>query len=82
MSHKAEAEYVAVEKSEPLRAECGHFLDCLKTGRRQLLTAGKARVLQVLALAQQSLENKPLMRLQGHPLKGLCQVSCSNRVTN
>ena len=55
---KAEAEPVAIESTEPLRAECQHFLDCL-TSRRAPLTDGRegVRVLRVLSACQQALES-------------------------
>ena len=78
-SHKAEAEYVPVEESEPLRAECRHFLECINT-RSTPVTDGPEgeRVLQVLALAQMSLEHKPLWKLSGHPSQGSCEANCSH----
>jgi UDP-2-acetamido-3-amino-2,3-dideoxy-glucuronate N-acetyltransferase len=56
---KADPEYVPVNESEPLQAECKHFLECIET-RTTPVTDGREglRVLQVLAMAQQSLENK------------------------
>ncbi|MBM4312006.1 MAG: oxidoreductase [Deltaproteobacteria bacterium] len=58
---KAEAEYVSVKKSEPLQAECSHFLHCIET-RKAPITDGREglRVLQVLAVAQASLEDRSL----------------------
>jgi len=55
---KAESEPVAIDATEPLRAECAHFLDCVQT-RRQPLTDGAEgmRVLKLLHACQQSLEN-------------------------
>lgn len=42
---------------EPLRAECRHFLDCLKTGRRPRTDGASAlNVLQVLQACQRSLQ--------------------------
>jgi UDP-2-acetamido-3-amino-2,3-dideoxy-glucuronate N-acetyltransferase len=56
---KAEAEYVPVKESEPLRAECSHFIECIVT-RKKPVTDGREglQVLQVLARAQQALEEK------------------------
>jgi len=53
---KAEAEAVKVEMDEPLKAECGHFIDCV-TNAQQPITDGREglRVLQVLAASQRSL---------------------------
>jgi UDP-2-acetamido-3-amino-2,3-dideoxy-glucuronate N-acetyltransferase len=53
---KAEAEYVQVSASEPLRAECQHFLDCIASGNRPR-THGREglAVLDVLAQAETAL---------------------------
>jgi UDP-2-acetamido-3-amino-2,3-dideoxy-glucuronate N-acetyltransferase len=54
---KADPEYVPVEPSEPLKAECVHFLTCIKN-RTAPVTDGNEgyRVLKVLDQAQKSLE--------------------------
>ena len=54
---KAEGEVVALDKQEPLKAECQHFLDCVKT-RATPLTDGREglRVLSILDACQRSLE--------------------------
>ena len=54
---KAEAEPVAIESAEPLRLECAHFLECVRT-RARPRTDGEegVRVLQVLELCQEALE--------------------------
>jgi UDP-2-acetamido-3-amino-2,3-dideoxy-glucuronate N-acetyltransferase len=51
------AEPVPVEKSEPLRSECSHFLDCIRT-RQQPKTDGNEalRVLTVLQQCEQALQ--------------------------
>jgi UDP-2-acetamido-3-amino-2,3-dideoxy-glucuronate N-acetyltransferase len=56
---KAEPVAVELEKSEPLKAECRHFLDCVAT-RKTPLSDGKEglRVLRVLDACQQSLERQ------------------------
>ena len=53
---KAEAEVVKVKIDEPLKAECGHFIDCV-ANRQQPITDGREglRVLQVLQASQRSL---------------------------
>ena len=53
---KNKASIVPMENSEPLRAECMHFLECVKTGSTPK-TDGKngTRVLQVLNACQESL---------------------------
>ncbi len=58
---RAEPEAVPVDPSEPLLAECRHFLHCVGTGVTPI-TDGRegVRVLRVLAEAEQSLaENRP-----------------------
>jgi UDP-2-acetamido-3-amino-2,3-dideoxy-glucuronate N-acetyltransferase len=57
--NKAPGEKVQVEESEPLRNECQHFLDCCRE-RRAPRTDGYEglRVLQVLQMAQASLESE------------------------
>jgi UDP-2-acetamido-3-amino-2,3-dideoxy-glucuronate N-acetyltransferase len=53
---KGEPEYVALEKGEPLRLECLHFIDCVEK-RQTPLTDGSEgyRVLEVLDRAQKSM---------------------------
>ena len=53
---KAVPRVIAIEKSEPLRTECQHFLDCMES-RAEPLTNGHegVRVLEVLGAAGQSL---------------------------
>lgn len=57
---KAEAEPVALEKGEPLRLECAHFLESIATGTTPR-TDGKEglRVLRVLDAASASLKQRP-----------------------
>lgn len=54
---KGGGEAIEVDDSEPLRNECAHFLDCCRA-RRPPRTDGNegVRVLQVLQMAQRSLE--------------------------
>ena len=61
---KADVEYVAVEKSEPLRNECQHFLDCI-AGNSRPRTDGEEglRVLAVLQAAEAALAEN--IRKQG-----------------
>jgi UDP-2-acetamido-3-amino-2,3-dideoxy-glucuronate N-acetyltransferase len=56
VASKEEAEAVPVETEEPLRAECGHFLECVET-RRLPKTDGREGlgVLKVLEASQRSL---------------------------
>lgn len=54
---KAEAERVEVEKDEPLRSECEHFLGCIQSGSRPYTDGEEGlRVLQVLNAAQRSMD--------------------------
>jgi UDP-2-acetamido-3-amino-2,3-dideoxy-glucuronate N-acetyltransferase len=55
---KAEGKAVAIEATEPLKAECQHFLDCVAS-RRQPLTDGREglAVLRVLDACQRSLQS-------------------------
>lgn len=54
--HKAEVECVPFEMAEPLRSECSHFLECVKT-RNKPRTDGEEglRVLRVLEQCQEGL---------------------------
>ena len=56
VASKAEAQKVSVEKKEPLRESCSHFMDCIKD-RKTPLTDGVEglRVLKVLNWAQESM---------------------------
>jgi acetyltransferase-like isoleucine patch superfamily enzyme len=55
--HKSEGEVVELEMSEPLRAECMHFIDCMRTGKTPRTDAAEAlRVLSVLTVCQASLD--------------------------
>lgn len=54
---KAEAVAVELEKAEPLRQECQHFLDCIANRQPPLSDGNEGlRVLRVLGACQQSLE--------------------------
>jgi UDP-2-acetamido-3-amino-2,3-dideoxy-glucuronate N-acetyltransferase len=55
--NKVDAEYISVPQSEPLRAECEHFLQCCADRRIPRTDAHEGvRVLRVLNAAQLSLE--------------------------
>ncbi len=58
VARRAEGTPIELTETEPLLAECSHFLDCIRSGQTPL-TDGKSalRVLQVLATAQKSLES-------------------------
>ena len=54
---RAEAQSIPVDRSEPLRAEVEHFLECVASGRKPRTDAEEAiRVLRVLDACQRSLE--------------------------
>jgi len=57
IAHKAEAENVRLEETEPLREECKHFIECV-VNRQKPRTDGESglRVLRVLDSCQRSLE--------------------------
>jgi UDP-2-acetamido-3-amino-2,3-dideoxy-glucuronate N-acetyltransferase len=57
VARKAEGQVVPLEMSEPLRQECGHFLDCVAS-RNKPHTDGTEglRVLEVLQAGQRSLD--------------------------
>ena len=58
IASKAEAEIVPLEMSEPLRAECQHFLACIQNGDRPKTDGLEGlRVLQILNACQESLDN-------------------------
>jgi UDP-2-acetamido-3-amino-2,3-dideoxy-glucuronate N-acetyltransferase len=53
---KARGEAVALENREPLKAECEHFLDCVRTGTTPISDGAEGlRVLRVLDACQRSL---------------------------
>lgn len=55
---KADPERLDIPQSEPLRAECAHFLDCMQNGSRPSTDGAEGlRVLKVLNAAQRSLDN-------------------------
>ena len=58
--NKADAEPVMVEKSEPLKAECRRFVECIETGQAPVSDGAEGlRVLRVLEAAQAALEISP-----------------------
>lgn len=59
VANRAEAQPVELDKSEPLREECAHFLECLQTRRRPRTDGEEGlRVLSVLQRCQEALERK------------------------
>ncbi len=56
--NKSEAEYLPVEKAEPLRAECAHFVECVRDNKTPLTDGQEGRdVLDVLVRAGESLKS-------------------------
>jgi len=55
--HPEQAELISIERTEPLKAECAHFLECLLT-RNAPKTDGKSglKVLKILEACQESLK--------------------------
>ena len=54
---KKEAEKIPIDKKEPLREECLHFVECIKENIRPMTDGEEAlRVLKVLQACQESLE--------------------------
>lgn len=56
VAEKRDPEFVHVEKGEPLKAECAHFLDCVRTGATPRTDGAEGlRVLRVLTRASDAL---------------------------
>lgn len=59
--HKADARVIPLETTEPLRAECAHFLHCIETRQRPRTDGAEGlRVLRVLQQCQKALEPAPV----------------------
>ena len=59
VAHKEEGEVVSLPKDEPLRRECEHFLDCMRTGRTPRTNGENGlQVLQVLEACGRSLSQQ------------------------
>ncbi len=59
VARKAEGETVPVEPGEPLKAECAHFLECIRTRQTPRTDGAEGlRVLKVLEACQRSLDRK------------------------
>ena len=64
IANKAEGKAVEVVEDEPLRAECDHFLDCVKNRQRPRTDGEEGlRVLQVLNRCQEALEKNCRIRV-------------------
>ena len=57
VARKAEGEVVPLDMSEPLKEECAHFLECIRTRQKPRTDGAEGlRVLQVLQACQRSLD--------------------------
>jgi len=57
VARKAEGEAVALERREPLREECSHFLECVRTRQKPRTDGAEGlRVLKILQACQRSLD--------------------------
>lgn len=64
VAQRALAEQVSVVEEEPLRVECSHFLDCMKSRQRPRTDGEEGlRVLRVLNCCQEAMETNELVRV-------------------
>jgi UDP-2-acetamido-3-amino-2,3-dideoxy-glucuronate N-acetyltransferase len=57
IAHKMDGQSIPVESTEPLLAECVHFLDCIQNNHQPLTNAEEGlRVLKILAASEESLK--------------------------
>ncbi len=57
VTHKKESESIPLDSTEPLLAECLHFLECIQKGKTPKTDAAEGlRVLQVLSASEESLK--------------------------
>ncbi len=62
---KVEATPIALNPDEPLKKECEHFLECIKKGTSPITNAAEAiRVLEVLSMAQESMDQHRLLKTE------------------
>jgi len=58
VASKAEVEIILVEEAEPLKMECKHFIECIRNNQTPITDGDEGlRVLEILSVAQQSLNN-------------------------
>lgn len=75
---------------EPLRVECGHFLDCIRSGNRPLTDGYNGlRVVEIVEAAQKSLRNgggahsfRPHFTMSRTSNGELCEGALTHSVTN
>src|SRR5208283_2976117 len=59
VARKAEGRVVAIEKKEPLRAECEHFLECMRNRTTPRTDGGNGlRVLRILHACGRSMQGR------------------------
>jgi UDP-2-acetamido-3-amino-2,3-dideoxy-glucuronate N-acetyltransferase len=64
---KAEAQPIAIERAEPLRLECEHFLDCIRKRLRPRTNVDEGlRVLSVLDAAERAMTSRRAVALGSH----------------
>jgi UDP-2-acetamido-3-amino-2,3-dideoxy-glucuronate N-acetyltransferase len=62
VAHKAQAQVIQIDKAEPLKIECQHFLECIAQNMRPRTDGHEGlRVLRILNAAQQSLNKDGVM---------------------
>src|SRR5688500_4502325 len=67
---RAEAQSISIDRSEPLKAEAQHFLDCVRSGTTPRTDAAEGvRVLRVLDACQRSLEKERPVDLEEDDLE-------------
>ena len=80
---RADAEIVPVEETEPLRAECAHFLECVESRQQPRTDAHEAlRVLRILEACQQSLPQgaRPYTLHPTAVVDEACQIGAGTKV--
>ena len=92
IAQKEEGRVVPISSAEPLRLECDHFLDCVRT-RRQARTDGESalKVLQILEACEKSLSargtpvplEQTVAEYYAHPTAVIdqpCQIGAGTRI--
>ena len=73
VAQKADVEFVPLTQAEPLRAECEHFIDCIRSRETPRTDGAEGlRVLSVLNACQQALETGARVRLGGKVPEYFC----------
>ncbi len=73
--HSGDIYIPKIEMTEPLRAECAHFIECIQDGKTPR-TDGRngLRVVQVLEAAQRSLDQGGAAVVVGEPIQGMARA--------